>query len=295
MRRPLELELPRRRQWSWWALLASLAVHVLVLSVRASDWFWSTGKPPEVMYIPIPSEITQLDMAYREQAKTSRPRPRPVEEPEVEVPVSPRAGEPAVEVTPAEPGPLPLAPVDTTAGMPSPTGTGKQSVPLLRPALGAGKLWVRPLPLPPRELAQRLTRSHYELVDSAVSQIVQAYIDSIMKAPVPFDSRPPSWTTQIAGKTFGIDSKNIYLGGLKIPTAILALLPIPQVSNIDLRYAQRMKDIQADLQYAAQRAQTMEEFKKAIKDVREKRARELDFERNQRRAPADSTKPSEKP
>jgi hypothetical protein len=185
--------------------------------------------------------------------------------------------------------------VDTTAGTPSPEGTGKQSVPLLRPSLGAGKLWVRPLPLAPRELAQRLSRSHYELVDSAVSEIVQAYIDSIMKAPVPFDARPPSWTTQIAGKTFGIDSKNIYLGGLKIPTAILALLPIPQVSNIDLRYAQRMKDIQADLQYAAQRAQTMEEFKKAIKDVREKRSRELEFERNQRRTPVDSTKPSENP
>jgi hypothetical protein len=127
-------------------------------------------------------------------------------------------------------------------------------------------------------------------VDSAVSEIVQAYIDSVLRAPVPFDARPPSWTTTIGGKTFGIDSRNIYLGGLKIPTAILALLPLPQMSNIDLRYAQRMRDIQADLQYAAQRAQTMEEFKKAIKEVREQRDREREFERNQRRAPADTSR-----
>ena len=290
MRRPLELLLPRRRQWSWWAILASVGVHVLLLSVRATDWFGSAEAPPNVMYIPIPSAITQIDMAYREVAKPSRPRPRPLDLPEVEVPVAPNAPEPVAEITAVQPGALPRALVDSAAGLPSPEGTGRQSIPRLRPALGEGKLWVRPLPLPPRELAQRLTRSHYELIDSAVSEIVQAYIDSIIRTPVPFDSRPPSWTTQIGGKTFGIDSKNIYLGGLKIPTAILALLPIPAASNIDLRSAHRMADIQADLQYAAQRAQTMEEFKRAIKDVREKRERELEFQRNQRRTAADSTK-----
>ena len=290
MRRPLDLLLPRRRQWSWWAILASVGIHVLLLSVRATDWFGTVGQLPNVMYIPIPSEITQLDMTYREGPKPARPRPRLLEPPEIEAPVAPKAPEPAAQISAAQPGDLPRAPVDSAAGIPSPEGTGRQSVPLLRPALGEGKLWVRPLPLPPRELAQRLTRSHYELVDSAVSEIVQSYIDSIMRTPVPFDARPPSWTTQIGGKTFGIDSKSIYLGGLKIPTALLALLPIPAVSNIDLRSAHRMQDIQADLQYAALRAQTMEEFKRAIKDVREKRERELEFQRNQHRTPADSVK-----
>jgi hypothetical protein len=190
----------------------------------------------------------------------------------------------------AAPTAAPNLPVDSAAGEPVPQGQGRATVPRLRPAIGEGKLWVRPLPLAPQELAQRLTRSHYELIDSAVSAIVQSYIDSVMRAPVPFDNRPPSWTTTIGGKTFGIDSRNIYLGGLKIPTAILALLPIPQVSNVDLRYMHRMADIQADLQYAAQRAITMDDFKRAIKEVREKREREREFEQNQRRSPADTLK-----
>jgi hypothetical protein len=266
-----------------------VVIHVLVLSVRASDWFWSEGKPPEINYLPITLGLPQVDMLYLEPPRARRvvPRPPPVV---VEAPVAAGADTPAEEVAAGEPGQLPDAPVDTAAGLPSVTGTGPQTVPLLRPTFGQGKLWVRPLPLPPQELAQRLSRAHYELVDSAVSEIVQAYIDSVLRTPVPFDARPPSWTTTIGGKTFGIDSRNIYLGGLKIPTAILALLPLPQMSNIDLRQAQRMRDIQADLQYAAQRAQTMEEFKKAIKEVRERRDLEREFERNQRRTPADTSR-----
>jgi hypothetical protein len=158
----------------------------------------------------------------------------------------------------------------------------------LRPARGEGKLWVQPLPLAPKQLAQRLTRSHIELIDSAVTVIVQAYIDSVVAAPTPYDNTPPSWTTEIGGRTFGIDSRNIYLGGLKIPTAILALLPIPQVSNVDLRAARRMADMREDLMIAAQRARTMEDFKKAIKVLREERARQQAFERNQRREPGDT-------
>ena len=37
----------------------------------------------------------------------------------------------------------------------------------------------------------------------------------------------PSWVTEVAGKKFGLDSKNIYVAGLKIPAVVLALLPDP--------------------------------------------------------------------
>ena len=70
---------------------------------------------------------------------------------------------------------------------------------------------MRPLPLPPRELAQRLSRSRAALVDSAVTAIVQAYLDSIANDPASKNQGLPSWTTKIAGKKFGLDSKNIYI------------------------------------------------------------------------------------
>jgi hypothetical protein len=163
------------------------------------------------------------------------------------------------------------------------------------PAAGAGKLWVRPLPAPPKELAQALTRTHAELVDSAVTAIVQAYLDSVLAAPVALSNTPPSWTTKIGGKTVGLDSKYIYLGPIKIPTALLALLPIGNAGavNVDLSKYHQFQQMQEDLQYAARRAETMDDFKKAIKELRAERERQREFKKNQLTDPgknADTTK-----
>lgn len=290
MSAPPEFRFPPRRDRNWgWAIALSVLAHVVLLSLRASDWFWAGGTPPEVRYIQLNPDIPQVDMPF----VPDRPaRAQPRRTPPPEVPVTDQPDLPPSEVAAAEPPGVPQA-VRDTGGVAEeiPAGPIRPGIPRLRPQPGDGRLWVQPLPLPPQELAQRLTRSHIELVDSAVSEIVQQYIDSILTTPSPNNARPPDWTTRIGGKTFGIDQQFIHLGGLKIPSAVLALLPIPQVSNVDLRAAQRMSDIRADLQYAAQRAQTMEDFKRAIREVRERRQREREFERNQRRAPSDTTTP----
>jgi hypothetical protein len=153
------------------------------------------------------------------------------------------------------------------------------------PGLADGRLWVRPLPLPPRELAQRLSKNHVELVDSAVTAIVQAYLDSIASDPSARAQALPSWTKEIAGKKFGLDSKNIYIAGLKIPAAVLALLPIP-TGNIDQNRAyNHLMDLRADLLNAARRADNLEEFKARIREMRLRKEQEREFERNQRTAP----------
>jgi len=292
LRRPPEFRLPRRRDRGWWiAIAGSLVVHVVILSVEAADWFWADGTPPDVQYVQLSPDLPQVDMEYRPpQAPPRRERRTPEREP---VPAAPDIPAPeAPQVVAADQPGLPEAPRDT-GGVPVelPSGPTPRGIPRLRPLIGEGKLWVAPLPFAPKELAQRLSRTHYELVDSAVTDIVQHYLDSLLTTPAPYDMKPPSWTTKIAGKTFGIDQNYIYLGGLKIPSAILALLPIPAMNNMDLRYSQRLNDIRADLQYAAARAQNMEDFKRAIRELRERRERELEFERNRRKAPADTVVP----
>ena len=118
-----------------------------------------------------------------------------------------------------------------------------------------------------------------------MTRIVQAYLDSIANDPTASNATLPSWTTNIAGKKFGLDSKNIYIAGLKIPAAVLALLPIP-AGNIDQNRAyNHLMDIRADLLYAAQRAETMEEFKTVIKEIRQRKEKEREFQKNQRTAP----------
>ena len=205
--------------------------------------------------------------ARPEQEQAPTPEPERVEAPPVEVPPSAPVAEPAD--TPATPAPA-----------------RPQRTVRIGPALGEGKLWIRPLPAPPREIARELVgRSHVELVDSAVSAIVQAYIDSVLSAPAAAGSAPPSWTTQVFGKTFGIDSKYIYLGGLRIPSAVLALLPIKGGATMEFSQANRMALIREDLQRASARAATMEDFKRAIREVRAERERQKEIERNQKLKP----------
>jgi len=161
------------------------------------------------------------------------------------------------------------------------------------PGLAEGRLWVRPLPLPPKELAQRLTQQkHVELVDSAVNAIVQAYLDSIAADPGARNTGLPSWTTNVAGKQFGLDSSHIYVTGLKIPAAVLALLPIPG-GNLDQNRAyNHLMELRSDLYHAAQQSQNLQEFREMIRDMRLRKEREEEFKRNQRTAPPPQEPPT---
>jgi len=269
----------------------NVALHSLLLLVTIRPWLPPARRliGPEVFLLQLPSEGPQaVDMVYlapteglgqgeRQGVTLTRPPdfgvvPQVVmRDPQPDI----RAPELAVDTGPTPPVRLiPIPGIPEAGG-----GSGR-----LGPARGQGTLWVQPLPLPPRELAQRLSRSHIELVDSAVSAIVQAYIDSVTSVPSASGALP-SWTTDIEGQTFGIDSKYIYLGPLKIPSAILALLPIPGGGNADLQEGRRLAAIRADLAYAVRRAETMDEFKKAIKEIRERREREREFERNRSQRP----------
>jgi hypothetical protein len=194
-----------------------------------------------------------------------------------------RAVPPPPDVVRQVPTPRPVA-VDTASS--APAARRPALIERIGPELADGRLWVRPLPLPPKELASRLSRKrHTELVDSAVTAIVQAYLDSIAADPSARSVGLPSWTTEVAGKKFGLDSSSIYVAGLKIPAVVLALLPIP-AGNIDQNQAyNHLMEMRADLQQAAQRAQNLEEFKQIIRDIRARKERERELEKNQRTAP----------
>ena len=288
MRPPLDLRLPRSRRRPWLPIVVSVLLHGLLLF----GWVGARKpsvprRPPQLIVLTPPSDGREevpmrfrlpesaADRTGRELADNRRGTagPRPVR-PQVPKPPRPAA---ALPERPPE-----RAALDTGR---SPRPQATQALGRIGPGLAQGRLWVRPLPLPPRELAQRLSRSRAELLDSAVTSIVQSYLDSIANDPASRNQGLPSWTTEIAGKKFGLDSKHIYIAGLKIPAAVLALLPIP-AGNIDQNRAyNHLMDLRGDLLYAAQRAQTMEEFKTMIREMRERKEREREFQRNQRTAP----------
>src|SRR3989449_9513411 len=67
----------------------------------------------------------------------------------------------------------------------------------------------------------------------------------------------PVWTTDVAGKVFGIDSQFIHVAGIKIPTAALALLPItlPQGNYDEQRRGPQLGGMREGLMQAAPRPQ----------------------------------------
>jgi hypothetical protein len=288
----LELHLQLRRGWPWPAVLASVLVHSLLLFGWVGGRVPSVPRPPrQLIVLSPPAEGAEPAPMRFELPRAANPNDQPSGESRLGTRgrrVSRPDPPPPTRTVPALPERRPERVAADTGSAPRPRRVAPPG--RIGPGLAEGRLWVRPLPLPPRELAQRLSRSRSELVDSAVTAIVQAYLDSIANDPASRRDTLPSWTTQIAGKKFGLDSKNIYIAGLKIPAAVLALVPIP-VGNIDQNRAyNHLMDLRGDLMYAAQRAATMEEFKTMIREMRERKEREREFQKNQRTAP-----PPEKP
>lgn len=298
MRRARELLPPRPRPWPRLALLASLAAHVVLVLVWHVEGRLPQAPPRParlVILTPIPSaEPREVRMPFRRRVVEAG---RPEQRRDVMVAPSPAAPPPPQAVVTAAP------PVRVSAPAPVAVDTGSRGAPGaggLRPSLGGGQLWVRPLPVPPRELARRITKSPAELADSAVTAIVQAYLDSIAAEPGAGDARLPSWTTELGGKKYGTDGRNIYIAGLKIPAAVLALIPLPIASNPtqDAAYRQ-VQQMRNDMLYAARRSENLDEFKRAIKEIRDRRRREDELEKARRQAPpkvaADTSAPAGPP
>jgi hypothetical protein len=229
--------------------------------------------------VPMPFTLPSVPQGPAERIRAPRPAPArrsPATPPPVAL-VQPRVEAPA-DSAPADSAPPPA---------PTPGEPGR-----LAPGLAHGKLWVEPLPLPPTELAQRLSRSPEQLADSAVTATIQAFLDSVALEPGADRAQLPSWTTKVGGQTIGIDGQNIYIAGLKIPAAVLGLLPLGSGGNIDQSKAnQRLMDMRADIEQAATRAATLAEFKQGIKEIRERKEREREFARNQRTPPSDQRPP----
>jgi hypothetical protein len=246
-------------------------------------------RPPQVVILAPPSEgPREAPMPYDDGRKAQGERAKGI----VPAPAR-RRPEPQRPMAVEPPKALDQQRERTDSGGVPPSPRPRAVIGRIGPGLAEGRLWVRPLPLPPKELAQRLSQKrHAELADSAVNAIVQSYLDSIAADPGAGKVGLPSWTTNVAGKKFGLDSSNIYIAGLKIPAAVLALLPIP-AGNIDQNRAyNHLMSMRADLQQAAQRSQNLQEFKDMIRDMRLRKEKEEEFKRNQRTAPPPEEPPT---
>lgn len=173
---------------------------------------------------------------------------------------------------------LPLGPTGVggdSVGGEGPIGTGR----ILGPAYGDGRLWVRTHEaamgiVGPAESAEL----HVAQVDSALRDKIKAFIDTMPRDSFALPP-PPVWTTEVAGRTWGMDDSWIYLGDLKLPTALLALLPWPQGNYDQAKRAAELEQMRQDIVQAARRAETAADFREYVEEVRKRRDAERELER----------------
>jgi hypothetical protein len=206
--------------------------------------------------------------------------------PQVAVTVASRPGTPVrVAARPAE---LPLA-----ADVATPQLKNAAVAEALGPRFAQGRVWVRPLPEAPRQIGEAFGggRSPAELVDSAVTTIVQHYLDAMAIEAIARKAAAPSWITTVAGQRVGLDAQWVYIGPLKVPTFLLGLLPINLQGNpTQADFNRKLMVMREDIFVAARRSDNLAEFKKAVKQLRVEKQRQRELDEHQRIAP-DSTGP----
>ena len=129
----------------------------------------------------------------------------------------------------------------------------------------------------PNAVVLALPRSISEQLDSMLVSGTQRVRDSIALASG--QRRPGDWSWTKDGKKYGWDSLGIHLGGITIPREALLLAGMLTKVNASSNpsVAERARAIRAmseDINYNAPRAMNAEEFRTAVKRIRERKERE---------------------
>jgi hypothetical protein len=124
-------------------------------------------------------------------------------------------------------------------------------------------------------------KTHAERVDSAVRASIYAYNDSVARAMAAAGKKPGDWTFEKNGQKWGIDGNKIYLGKFAIPSAVLAALPLHIQGNPGEAINDRLVTTRrADLLLHADAAFHDDEFKTAVKRIRERKDKERKEKQN---------------
>lgn len=259
----------RKREDRKASVLLAIVAHVIAIALIASITFRypiaSFFGAHEVM--PERIQYVVVQPAPREAAK---PAPKKGNEKPKKVAEPPRLVAPVMMPTELPPV-TPAAPPVTGSPTGSATGTGGSVNGIatgVEPTLPDPRIELRPNTL-------RLPLTTAQRNDSAVKAIYLAYRQAEIEAEAHQGRNPRDWTFEKGGGKYGVDSSYIYLGKFKLPSAILAALPF-NYGGVDGR---RIIDgrnadwIRQDI-YEHSQGLSEEDFRTAIKRIRERKERE---------------------
>lgn len=160
------------------------------------------------------------------------------------------------------------------------------------PQVGDGRLWVSPRPGLPAPVADALYGDTTGRNAAAIARL-KVMVDSLnlVLDQIQRENKRPSWV--VGGTpdkpTWGIDSAHIHVAGIKIPTLALALLNLlpkwDQMSQGNFDETMRARQLQymrEDIMQAAARAQSFQQFRRYVRELRERKQAERDAEDRRR-------------
>jgi hypothetical protein len=178
-----------------------------------------------------------------------------------------------------------VAPRDTGSTMPAYDPNASRVAPA--PAVGDGRLWVSPRPGLPMAVAEALYGDTTGRNQQAIARL-KAMVDSLNQVldQIQRENRRPSW---VVGGTpdkpaWGLDSQFIHIAGIKIPTPALALLGqfLPQGNYDEGLRSRQLQYMREDLMQAAARAQSFQQFRSYVRELRERKQAEREAEERRR-------------
>jgi len=292
---------PNGREW-----LIAAAIHILVIVIfvvaplqaprRRADYIvlQPADTAARIVFVPGMRETRSrgpADTASRREPSRSRsgpPPPTPAATPAASAAVTTTvAAAIAAAAAPAVPPPPPAAPAprDTSPTMPAYDPNAVRVAPA--PQVGDGRLWVSPRPGLPASVAEVLYGDMAARRDAAVERL-RVMVDSLNQIldQMQRERQRPKWTVggTPENPTWGIDSAYIHVAGIKIPTPVLALLGnlLPQGNFDEEMHMRQLNYMRQDILQAADRAQSLQEFKRYVRELRDRRQADRDADDRRR-------------
>ncbi len=262
-------KVPIGRAW-----LVTAAIHVIaVILFFTVNWQAPWGKPRYIVLEPREVGDTLVFVPGTREARAKGPTV-----------VSTRR-EPPPPAAASQPPPAAPSPPDTGVTLPAYDPNASRVAPT--PQVGDGRLWVSPRPGLPAAVADAIYGDTTQRRTAAIERL-KVMVDSLNQVldQMQRDHQRPKWT--IGGTPdkpqWGIDSAYIHVAGIKIPTMALALLGnlLPQGNFDEDMRARQLNDMRADILRAADRAQTLQQFRRYVRELRERKQAERDAEDRRR-------------
>lgn len=256
------------------ALVATAIFHVVAIVVLANVF----EVPALNIFRPSRDPNRERDNEQRVTFLTPRPveertpQPPPVKQVQPERPAA-DTGQRAVAQVPTV---APPSAIPTGVGQARGDSAGRDSIGARTTNPVAGLLPGKPDarflgPIGPAPIPDMPVRANRLNADSAARSWVTAYWDSLARAQQL--ERPPNtdWTVKRGDSKYGLDPGYIYFGKFKLPTALLALLPINTMANPTVTERNRALDyMRRDIMFQASRAENSADFNAAIRRIRER-------------------------